>query len=62
MRECSLDRPVWSWRWIGLAAVGCLLSPGRAVAQPAASGRLSLNDAGLPQSFNRRNPARELIT
>ena len=45
MREGSKHRPVWSWRWIGLAAVGCLLSPGRAAAQPAASGPLSLNDA-----------------
>src|SRR5438093_13130563 len=45
MRERSPDRPVWSWRWIGLAAVGCLLSPGRVVAQPQASGPLSLNDA-----------------
>ncbi|PYR63119.1 MAG: hypothetical protein DMF91_04440 [Acidobacteria bacterium] len=45
MRERSVDRPVWSWRWIGLAVVGCVLSPGRAAAQPAASGPLSLNDA-----------------
>ena len=26
MRERSVDRPVWSWRWIGLAVVGCVLS------------------------------------
>src|SRR5438309_11957883 len=45
MRERSRNRAVWSWRWIGLAAVGCMLSPGRAVAQPAPSGPLSLNDA-----------------
>src|SRR3989440_7627716 len=45
MRERSRNRAVWSWRWIGLAAVGCMLSPGRAVAQPAPSGPLSLYDA-----------------
>src|SRR5712691_2979423 len=45
MRERSLDRPVWPWRWIGLAAVGCLFSPGPVFAQPASSGPLSLNDA-----------------
>src|SRR5881409_1550862 len=45
MRERSPDRPVWWWRWIGLAAIGCLLSPGRVVAQSQASGPLSLNDA-----------------
>src|SRR5437773_312947 len=45
MRACSEDRPVGQWRWIGLVVVGCLLSPGRAGAQPAVSGPLSLNDA-----------------
>src|SRR3989442_11411729 len=45
MRERSRNRAVWSWRWIGLAAVGCMLSPERAVAQPAPSGPLSLYDA-----------------
>src|SRR5437870_7475934 len=45
MRECSEDCPVGRWRWIGLVVVGCLLSPGRAAAQPPASGPLSLNDA-----------------
>src|SRR5438552_2732591 len=45
MRERSPDRPVLWWRWIGLAAIGCLLSPGRVVAQSQASGPLSLNDA-----------------
>ena len=45
MRERSADRPVWWWPWIGLALVGGLLSPAYAVAQPAASGALSLNDA-----------------
>ncbi len=44
MRERSVDRPLWL-RWIGFAVVGCVLSPGHAVAQPAASGPLSLNDA-----------------
>src|SRR6266542_84467 len=45
MRERSADRPVWWWPWIGLALVGGLLSPAYAVAQPPASGPLSLNDA-----------------
>jgi len=45
MRECCEDRPVGQWRWIGFAVVGCLLTPWRAGAQPAASGPLSLNDA-----------------
>src|SRR5207244_3946538 len=45
MRARSEDRPVGRWRWIGLVVVGCLLSPGRAGAQPPASGPLSLNDA-----------------
>src|SRR5436309_1193489 len=45
MRECSEDRSVWWWPWVGLAVVGCVLSPGPAAAQPAASGPLSLNDA-----------------
>ena len=44
MRERSVDRPVW-WCCIGFALAGCVLSPRRAVAQPAASGPLSLNDA-----------------
>jgi len=44
MHERSADRPLWR-SWIGFAVVGCVLSPGRAVAQPAASGPLSLNDA-----------------
>ena len=45
MRECSEDRSVWWWPWVGLAVVGCVLSPGPVAAQPAASGPLSLNDA-----------------
>src|SRR5205809_3436713 len=45
MRECSEDRSVWWWPWVGLAVVGCVLSTGPAAAQPAASGPLSLNDA-----------------
>src|SRR5438552_7995807 len=45
MRACSEDRPVGRRRWIELAVVGCLLSPGAAGAQPAATGPLSLNDA-----------------
>src|SRR5437870_9159564 len=45
MRECSEDCPVGRWRWIGLVVVGCLLSPGRAAAQPPASGPLSLSGA-----------------
>src|SRR5213592_4869561 len=45
MRGCSEDRSVWWWPWVGLAVVGCVLSPGPAAAQPAAFGPLSLNDA-----------------
>src|SRR2546425_5113892 len=44
MRERSVDRPLWRC-WIGFAIAGCVLSSGRAVAQPAVSGPLSLNDA-----------------
>src|SRR5437773_5358675 len=44
MRACSEDRPVGQWRWIGLVVVGCVLSPGHAVAQSSPSGPLSLND------------------
>src|SRR5437867_10498811 len=45
MRASSEDRPVGQRHWIGLVVVGCLLSPGRAGAQPAVSGPLSLNEA-----------------
>src|SRR5256885_15668815 len=43
MRERSVDRPLWRC-WIGFAIAGCMLSSGRAVAQPAVSGPLSLNE------------------
>jgi hypothetical protein len=46
MRERCVNRSPW-WSWIGLAVVSCGLSPGRAIAQPAASGPVSLNDAVL---------------
>src|SRR5438552_9377928 len=39
------DRTVRRWRWMVLAVAGCLLSPLRAGAQPAASAPLSLSDA-----------------
>src|SRR5438046_1940858 len=44
MRQCFAERSWWR-SWIGVAVVGCALSPVRAAAQPAASGPLSLNDA-----------------
>lgn len=44
MRERSADRSL-SRGWIAVAVIGCMLSPGRAVAQPASSGPLSLYDA-----------------
>lgn len=44
MRERSADRSL-SRVWIAVAVVGCMLSPGRAVAQSAPSGPLSLYDA-----------------
>src|SRR6266849_3046309 len=43
MRRCFVACSWWR-SWIGVAVVGCALSPGRAAAQPAASGPLSLND------------------
>src|SRR5438034_11360058 len=44
MRQCFAERSWWR-SWIGVAVVGCALSPVRAAAQPAASGPLSLSDA-----------------
>src|SRR5712692_10207121 len=44
MRERFADRPLWT-NWIGVAVVACVVGPGRALAQPAASGPLSLTDA-----------------